>query len=152
MTLDKHSLPEFLLGLGLIAIAAVIGIEANSIRVAPIYAKVGPAAFLWLSAIILALCGVVVARKALKAHRQEVPEIDNRGMLAIVAGLVLQVLLLERVGFIPTAALLFVLTAYGLGSRRLVRDIIIAVIIAVTAFLVFNSGLGLRLPTGTFFS
>jgi putative tricarboxylic transport membrane protein len=152
VTLDKHSLPEFLLGLGLIAIAAVIGIEANSIRVAPIYAKVGPAAFLWLAAIILALCGIVLARKALKAHRQEVPEIDNRGMLAIVTGLVLQVLLFERIGFIPTATLLFVLTAYGLGSRRLVRDIIIAVIIAVAAFLVFNSGLGLRLPTGTFFS
>jgi len=45
---------------------------------------------------------------------------------------------------------LFVLIARGFGSRRLLRDALIAVALAAVVFFVFTNGLGLKLPSGPF--
>ncbi len=55
------------MGLGIIAIGLVIGFEAATIKVGPLYAKVGPASFLWFAGGLLILCGVVVAVKSRNA-------------------------------------------------------------------------------------
>jgi len=45
---------------------------------------------------------------------------------------------------------LFVLIARGFGSRRLVRDAIIAVVLSTVVFFIFTLALGLSLPKGPF--
>jgi putative tricarboxylic transport membrane protein len=75
---------------------------------------------------------------------------DLRPVAWIVAGLALSVVLLERAGFPLTAALVFTLTARGFGSRRLVRDALVGLALAVATFLVFARGLGVSLPGGPF--
>lgn len=150
MTSSSRNWPELLLGLGIIAVGLVIAWEAMGINVSPIYAKVGPAAFLWFAAGLLALCGALVAW-----HGQASPPAEGHelyGPAVIMAGLLLSVFTLEPFGFIPTAAVLFLLTAHGLGSRHWLRDLLIGIVLSAVAYLLFSRGLGLRLPAGTLFT
>ena len=68
---------------------------------------------------------------------------------ATMAVLLLSVFTLEPFGFIPAAAVLFLLTAHGLGSHRWLRDLLIGVALSAVAYVLFSKGLGLRLPAGT---
>lgn len=150
MTFTGRNWPELLLGLGIIVLGLVLAREAMGITVSPIYAKVGPAAFLWFTAGLLALCGGLVAW-----HGQASPPAEGHelyGPAVIMAGLLLSVFTLEPLGFIATAAVLFVLTAHGLGSRRWLRDLLIGAILSAVAYFLFSRGLGLRLPAGTLFT
>lgn len=134
------------MGLGLVVCGLVIGWQASGLKVAPAYARVGPAAFLWLSSGLLVLCGAIVAMRAHRAPVEEGSELG--GPLTLLAGLAASVFLMERIGFILSATILFVLTARGLGSRKPLRDVIIGFIMCVLAYILFAKGLGLRLPTG----
>jgi putative tricarboxylic transport membrane protein len=69
-------------------------------------------------------------------------------VIAIAVGLIQQILLFEFLGFVPTAAILFVCVSFGFGSRRYLRDIIIAIALAVVAYVGFVHALGLHLPAG----
>lgn len=139
------------MGLGTIAAGLVVGSTALSVNVIPLYAKVGPAAFLWFSGGLLVLCGALVAWYAQKPPADAVPS-EIRGPLVIMAGLIASPLLMGPLGFIPTATVIFTATAYGLGSRRTLRDAAIGAILSTVAFFVFAHGLNLRLPMGTLFS
>jgi putative tricarboxylic transport membrane protein len=150
VTTNKNNWAELLMGLGIVVVGAVMAWQATTIKVIPLYAKVGPAAFLWFAAGLLLLCGLIVAVRALR-----LPPVDGNeiaGPLVILAGLAASVLLMDRIGFIPTATMVFTLTAFGLGSRSLLRDAGIGLVLAALAFVVFGMGLGLRLPLGSLFS
>jgi putative tricarboxylic transport membrane protein len=69
-------------------------------------------------------------------------------IIAIAIGLVQQILLFETLGFVPTAAVLFFCVAYGFGSRRYLRDAIIAIVLSLVAYVGFVHVLGLNLPAG----
>lgn len=150
MTSYSRNWPELLLGLGIIALGLVIAREAMGINVSPIYAKVGPAAFLWFSAGLLGLCGALVAWHGHASAPVEGHELY--GPAVIMAGILLSVFTLEPFGFIPAAAVLFLLTAHGLGSRSWLRDLLIGIVLSAVAYFVFSRGLGLRLPAGTLFT
>lgn len=145
----RRNWPESLTGLGIAIAGLIVGLEAASIKVIPLYAKVGPAAFLWCASALLLLCGVWVAWQA-KGEPSEAA--DWRGPAAIMFGLLQTVFLLEPLGFVISSAVLFVMTAWGLGSRRWLRDGAIGLAISALAFVVFRYGLGLRLPVGALFS
>jgi putative tricarboxylic transport membrane protein len=138
------------MGLGIILIGFVIGYEAGTIKVGPLYAKVGPAAFLWFSSLLLVVCGAVVTYKSFSSPVDTTSEL--RPPLTILAGLAASVYTMEPLGFIPTATLIFVVTAKGLGSHKILRDIIIGMVLAIFAYVVFAKGLGLRLPMGSLFT
>lgn len=138
------------MGLGIIIIGLVIGYEAATIKVGPLYAKVGPAAFLWFSAALMVVCGAAVALRARTSPSSGTNEL--RPPLTILAGLAASIYTMEPIGFIPTATLIFTVTANGLGSRKTVRDVVIGLALSTIAYVVFAKGLGLRLPLGNLFS
>ncbi|MFN0194447.1 MAG: tripartite tricarboxylate transporter TctB family protein [Aestuariivirga sp.] len=150
MTAQSRNWPELLLGLGIVLAGAIIGWQATGVKVAPIYAKVGPAAFLWFAAALLIVCGLIVAWRA--AARPVDEGFELRGPMEILLALGVAAGLINLIGFIPVAILVFVLTSHALGSTRLVRDIIVGVILSIVAYLVFAMGLGLRLPLGEVFA
>ncbi len=67
-----------------------------------------------------------------------------------MAGIALSVFILERAGFPVTAAIVFTLTARAFGSRRLLRDAAIGLVLATLTYLIFARGLGVSLPGGPF--
>jgi putative tricarboxylic transport membrane protein len=135
--------------------------------VIPIYAKVGPRDIPMLVGIILALLGLALAWQGWRTRSVPRPAggLDAPGRLldtpgtggdhtdwlpvgAIAVGLIQQILLFETLGFVPTAAILFFCVAFGFGSRRYVRDIVVAIILAIVSYVGFVHVLGLHLPAG----
>lgn len=149
---------EVLVGLGIAALGAFIAVETTTIEFAPVYAKVGPQVIPYIAAGGLVLMGLLFAGLALRAEMpppQSSPtswerdgNADWRALVVISGGLIAQLLLLERVGFVIAAALLFVCVTYGFGSRRYLRDVAIAALLAVIVYLGFTRGLDLHLPAG----
>jgi len=167
--MDRRAAAEIILGLGIAALGAFVLYETQAIRVIPIYAKVGPRDIPTMVGAILALLGLALAWqgwRARSAPRLDPPavmdapgsKLDTPGtggdtidwmpLAAIGIGLVQQILLFEFLGFVPTAAILFFCVAFGFGSRRYLRDILIAIALAVFAYVGFVHALGLNLPAG----
>jgi putative tricarboxylic transport membrane protein len=66
----------------------------------------------------------------------------------VVGGVVVFTLILQTVGWIASAALLFWIVSRALGSKRPVFDLGIALVFSSAIQLAFNAGLGLNLPAG----
>jgi hypothetical protein len=73
-----------------------------------------------------------------------------RAMGWIVCGIAVNVLLLERAGFVVASIPLFWLTARAFDPRRPVRDAVLAVALSLTAYWVFARWLQIDLPSGPF--
>lgn len=142
---------EAVLGGAVLALGLFIGIETALIEVAPSQATVGPRLFPLLVATGLVVVGLLVLREAFFGHvaHERGFELDWLAVVLISAGLLVQMLLLELLGWIPATAIVFVATARAFGSRRLLIDAAIGIGLASLAFVIFNYGLGLDLPLGT---
>ena len=75
---------------------------------------------------------------------------DWRTFGLVFGAVVLFAVLLNPVGWICSAAILFWLIAYALGSRRPIFDIGVALVLSSAVQLAFSAGLGLALPAGFF--
>jgi putative tricarboxylic transport membrane protein len=145
---------ELVLALGLAALGAFILFETHTIAETTSYSGIGPRLFPYLIGFGLAACGAVLAWQALTGGWRNVPIDDKHAMpdwiaFAIIsAGIVLQMAIIGIAGFIIASAILFVLIARGYGSRRLLRDALIALMLATAVYLLFTKALGLNLPAG----
>ncbi|PAY24045.1 hypothetical protein CEY15_05710 [Dietzia natronolimnaea] len=74
--------------------------------------------------------------------------VDYRTTGIVIAGLVGFAILLQPVGWLVTASVLFWIVSRALGSRRPVFDIAVSVIFASVIQIAFSAGLGLGLPAG----
>lgn len=136
------------------------------------YGGVGPNFLPWVVALGLALCGVCLVWQARRSAVASEPAGDDRSTHAepqaeessapadwtsgawMLAGLLLNAALIERVGFIIACGLCFVLAAHGLrraeGRRssvaRTALDAALGVAIAAPTYWMFTKGLGIALP------
>jgi putative tricarboxylic transport membrane protein len=148
---------EFLISLLFIGIGSFVVYETQSIAETQGYAQIGPRLFPNIIGIGLTICGGWLGWQALTGGWRNVPmddgthdEPDWMAFVIISAGIILHMVLIGWAGFIIASILLFVLVARGFGSRKPVRDVIIAAILAVTVYFLFTAGLGLNLPAGPF--
>jgi putative tricarboxylic transport membrane protein len=145
----RPSLAGLLIGLGLIAVAAVIAADAANMRVPPVHAKVGPRVFPYVVSCGMALAGAVIAWQAWRRRFVHEEHATDWGAVAVIAGgLVLHMNLLKPLGFVPAAAILFASVAFAFGSRRYARDWAVGLGLAALAYLAFTRLLGLQLPGG----
>ena len=68
--------------------------------------------------------------------------------VAVSALLILYALLVVPLGYVIATALLFFAAARVLGSRQLVRDAVVAVVLAVAVYVAFTQFLDISLPEG----
>ena len=73
---------------------------------------------------------------------------DWKTLGLLTASFVANILLIERLGWPVSGAVLFFGTAYALGSRHLIRNAIIAITLSVGTWYLFNLALGIALPVG----
>jgi putative tricarboxylic transport membrane protein len=145
LRLGEAVLAGFVLVLGVF-----IAVETAMLRTGPGYAAIGPKLFPWLVAAGLLLVGVALlyeARAGAIAHPVGF-DLDLPPALAVTAGLVLQMVLMEPAGFVIASAVLFVAVAYAFGSRRLALNAAVGLILCAATYVAFTRGLGLVLPAG----
>ncbi|HSE70033.1 MAG TPA: tripartite tricarboxylate transporter TctB family protein [Nocardioidaceae bacterium] len=71
-----------------------------------------------------------------------------RVVVPLVAVFLGNVLLIDRLGWVISGALLFWGSAWALGSRHYVRDAVVSILLSLGTFYGFYLGLGIYLPAG----
>jgi putative tricarboxylic transport membrane protein len=142
---------ESVLGGGVLALGLFIAFETSQLEIASSHATVGPRLFPFLVATGLIIVGAALLREAVFGHiaHEGGFELDWLAVGLVSVGLIVEMLLLEWAGWIVAATLLFVLVARAFGSRRLLIDAAIGVVLTALTFVVFSYGLDLTLPAGT---
>jgi putative tricarboxylic transport membrane protein len=96
------------------------------------------------------LCGLAAARGVVRSAQAATATTNRRlapvGWMAL--GIVLNVVLLERIGFVIAAAMLFWLTARAFDARHPARDALFALIVSIASYVLFARVLQLQLPAG----
>ena len=147
---------ELLISLGLIALGTFVVWQTQSIAETQGYAQIGPRLFPYLIGSGLAVCGAVLGWHAVSGGWHHVPldeahDVPDWMAFAIISvGIILHMIIIGWAGFIIASTLLFVLIARGFGSKRVVRDTLIGIALAIVVFIIFTLGLGLNLPKGPF--
>ncbi len=146
------------IGIGTALLGLLLAIGASQIGGSAGYGGAGPAFLPWVVSLVLIGLGLFQAVVALRstAPLVEAPGFDPRwkAVAWVSAGVLLNAFLIERIGFIPSCALLFALAARGfrLGAdeRPLLisaaSDFLIGLAISAPVFWVFTKVLGLTLP------
>ena len=153
--------PQVAIGLGALALAALLAWGATGIPSAAGYAGVGPNFLPWVVTAALALCGATLLWEALSGgfRRRETPSGAARAdwppLLWVAAGVLANAALITTIGFILSCALCFMLAVRGLrrsegrpagGWRQAAIDFVTGFLIAGPAFWLFTKVLGISLP------
>lgn len=151
--MDRLRKPETLLALGVIALGLLALYETTQIPVSPMYAQVGPTAVAYLASALLIGLGGLLMVQSVSGRWVSDPEegeavLDLRGLGWLLLGLLLNVGLIDPLGFIPASTLLFACTARAFGSRRPLRDALIGLVLSSIAYFGFAELLGINIGAG----
>lgn len=140
---------EAVLGIAVAGLGVFIFWQITGLDVGPSYSRIGPRIFPLLVAAGLLLIGAGLAvGAALRIETEALPRIDVAALLWVAGGLLAMILLIERAGFVPAAAVLFASAARGFGGRRILLALGIGLILALICQFGFGYGLGINLPWG----
>lgn len=157
---------QTLVGLAALAAGGLLAWGATGIPADAGYAGVGPNFLPWVVTAALLVCGGWLLFEAATGGFRHLEEPSGApsgfwsGFLWVSAGLLSNALLIERLGFILSCALCFMLavrgfkSAQGQGDRSVlsfVKDFLVGLAIAAPVFWMFTQGLAINLPglTGT---
>jgi putative tricarboxylic transport membrane protein len=138
-----------IVAVGFLVAAAVVLVSAWTIPEGGGYQAVGPRAFPLLVGAglsVVAVIGVVQAFSTAPAEDSD--PIQWRPVLILLAALAGYAALLVPAGYWQSTTVFFVVCARVLGSRRLLRDAVIALVLALATYLLFDRVLGITLPPG----
>ena len=152
----RRDLPQ----LGLAAVAILIGaltlVDASRLEVG-FADPVGPRLFPYVVGGTLVLLGVLLAIATLRGDRPEeeggedvdlTQTADWATVGKLIGVLVFTILSLNVLGWAISGAVLFAGSAWALGSRTLVRDVLIGTVLSVGSWYAFYVGLGIPLSAG----
>lgn len=151
-------LPELLLstlitGLGVLCVVEATTIPTNAATRGPVESGAMPTVI----GILLIIAGLLIAVDVLRGGAGEMEggedidfdqKADWRALGLIVLVFLANAVLIERIGWPISGAVLFYGAAVALGSRRMFRDVLIAVAVSMASYFLFANGLGIPLPAG----
>ncbi|TWC77301.1 putative tricarboxylic transport membrane protein [Rhizobium sp. SJZ105] len=144
---------EAVLALFTLAVGGFIGIQTWMTPSMPAQSVVGPGLFPAIIATGLTLVGLRLAYEAVIWNflERERLELDWKATAIVAAAFASQYVLLERLGWIISGTLLFAITAIAFGSKTHVRNVLFGLALTAITFVLFDYGLDLDLPVGTYF-
>jgi putative tricarboxylic transport membrane protein len=150
---SEYGVALFLAALGLLVIVQALLLPESKIARGP----VGPAAVPIVVGTLLVVVSGFLALDVFRGGRGE-PEggedvelsggSDWRTVLLLAAAFVSNALLIETLGWPFSGAILFWGSAFALGSRHVIRDAVIALVLSFGSWYLFAFGLGVVLPVG----
>jgi putative tricarboxylic transport membrane protein len=143
---------QLAIGIGLIALSAVLAVGA--FRFPPEMGFVILPAYVYPYVVAGFLCavGVLLSYQAFTGGFRELDSVNGRvvggrtGAAWVTGGLVGVALLINLIGFVLAAGLLFACSARGFGSRHPLRDLAIGIALTLPIYWLFKAGLGVSLP------
>lgn len=142
---------EAKVALAMLALAGIVIWQAGTIP-SPLYAQLGPRVAPYIVGAGLAILGAALLLAALSGRWRAGPEEEGAPDLPalgwIGAGLAMNVVLIQPLGFVVASTLLFAFVARGFGSTRWARNAAIGLSISLLAYLGFDRLLGIRVGAG----
>jgi putative tricarboxylic transport membrane protein len=147
---------QYLLAAALAVVGIYTVVDARGLTVG-FGDPVGPRVFPYVigaGMVVLAVLLAVATARGDVAQGEEGEDVDLTSppdwvtVGKLVGILVLNLLLVNLVGWAITGALLFAGCAWALGSRTLVRDLVVGVVLSVGSWYAFYVGLDVPLPPG----
>ncbi len=147
------------MALGVAALGVCLAVGSAGISLGTGYDRIGPRFFPYLVAIGLVMLGSWLAVAAIRGNRAKPAAGENAELILRInwqalgylgLALLLNLVLLERAGFVISSSVLFWLVARAFHSRRPARDATVAVLLSLLVYFAFTRGLGLILPLGIF--
>ena len=147
---SKPAWQETALGLGVLALAAVVAWQTTVIPENAIYARVGPKAFPWLTVVLLVVMGALLTVQGLSGgwEHDDTGDTDWGSLGWLVAGLIVNVATIGTLGFVIASTILFTCTARAFGSTQPLRDALIGFLMAAIAYVGFDRVLGYKIGSG----
>ncbi|MFH8563566.1 tripartite tricarboxylate transporter TctB family protein [Streptomyces sp. NPDC017988] len=154
--LREHSelgVSVLLLALGALVLTDALTMDVEIAQRGPIGPKTVPVA-VGIGLLVVALLLAVDVLRGGRGEAESGEDIDLsepadwRTVLLLAGVFLAAAVLIEPLGFPVTGALLFWGSAYALGSRHLDRDPLIAAVLSVVTYVIFNNLLGVPLPGG----
>lgn len=149
------AVPDLAVGLAAVALGVLAAWMTWIIPVTPVYAVVGPKLVPAVIAAALVVLGLLLTATALRggwsAGLTEVEEAGPPNLHALGwlgGGMLLNLALIQPLGFSIAAAIQFVCTARAFGSRSMLRDAAIALVVSLGAFFLFVEALGVNIGAG----
>ncbi|TDD11348.1 tripartite tricarboxylate transporter TctB family protein [Nonomuraea deserti] len=134
---------------GFLLAAVVVLVQAFAIPRGEGYQAVGPRAFPLLVGGGLAVVAVIGAVQAFRAGPQDAEEETHwPSVLMLVAALAGYALVLVPAGYWQATTVFFAVVARVLGSRKLLRDAVVGLVLALATYFLFDRLLGITLPPG----
>lgn len=146
---------QLAIGVGVIAIGLILAIGALRFPPEMGFVILGAHVYPCAVAVFLAGVGVVLSYQAMTGGFRELSQDlqasslqanGKSGAAWVTAGIVAIALLINVIGFVLAAALLFACSARGFGSRHPLRDLAIGIALTLPIYWLFNAGLGVALP------
>ena len=144
---------QLAIGIGLIALSAVLAVGAFRFPPEMGFVILPAYVYPWVVAGFLGAVGVLLSYQAVSGGFRE---LDNQqahtvaggkaGAAWVTAGLIGVAVLINVIGFVLAAGLLFACSARGFGSRHPLRDLAIGMALTLPIYWLFNAGLGVSLP------
>ena len=142
----------------LVALGVLSIVEATRIpETAGQRGPVGPAAVPIFVGVLLVVIALFLVRDVLAGGHGEAEAgedidlshpSDWRTVLILAAAFLANIVLIERAGWPISGAVLFFGVAYALGSRHIVRDVILSFALSIGSYLLLGRVLGIGLPGG----
>ncbi|MBM6620531.1 tripartite tricarboxylate transporter TctB family protein [Micrococcaceae bacterium RIT802] len=138
---------------GVVVLVDAAGLHAPYSQADP----VGPRVVPFIVGGLLLLCAVLLAIKVLRgdnAPADDGEDIDPntpigwRTVLPLIGFFILNIILINPLGWVISGTLFFWGSVWSLGSRHYVRDGIVSLLMALGTFYGFYLGLGIHLPAG----
>jgi putative tricarboxylic transport membrane protein len=157
---DEARAERDLAQLGLAAVLGLIGLVTlwDTSRLEVGFADpVGPKVFPYVIGSAMVVLAVALAASALAGGRGEVEggedvDLEQRAdwltVARLVGVLVLTAATVDLLGWAISGAILFAGSAWSLGSRTVLRDVIVGIVLAVGSWYGFHEGLGIPLTPG----
>lgn len=145
---------QLAVGIGLIAISVLLAMGAYRFPPEMGFVILPAYVYPYVVAAFLGGVGLLLSYQALSGGFRELDNDDTgtvpggkTGAAWVTAGLVGVALLINLIGFVLAAGLLFACSARGFGSRHPLRDLAIGIALTLPIYWLFNAGLGVSLPS-----
>ncbi|MGN6489655.1 MAG: tripartite tricarboxylate transporter TctB family protein [Devosia sp.] len=144
----RPDVAALIIAAALALLGAVIAWDAARLGTGGAYARIGPQTVPYVIAVCL---GILAVWTVFEAWRGDFPEREPQELAPvawIVGGLLIQLLLIKTVGFSIATAIMFALTARGLGRVSLPFALLVGLVLCTAIWFLFARVLQLSLPTG----
>ena len=142
---------QFVVALTVLALGIGVLATTAAIEVSPVYSRVGPRLFPFMVGALMTILGLLLFWELLsgnwpcEATDPDAPGIDWLPLALVAFGLALNVLLIDRIGFILSSTIMFTFVAKAFDAGRLWLAALIGFILSAVAYFGFANLLGLRM-------